>query len=177
MRNQTLLSEAALYGSWFNFSWKFCHGLFWSVLLLKVAEQHICFTWVVANSKADLHPSLQFSSTGFWEPGIVMCTLRWHLWLQVLKIYLAWEHVLVVQMITNGKAAEYWSTTGDGTAWRRWATWQTWQNKSSLDFPFPAAADLPSSQQPRGGCISQGILLRLVMVTEDLWCCWFWNES
>lgn len=148
----------------------FATGCFEKCVAVEVAEQHICFTWVLANSEADLHPSLQFSSTGFWEPGIVMCTLRWHLWLQLLKIYLAWEHVLVVQMITNGKAAEYWNTTGDGT-------WQTWQNKSSLDFPLPAATGLASSQQPRGGCISQGILLHSVMVTEDLWCCWFWNES
>lgn len=28
---KSLLPKAALCGSWFNFSWKFCHGLFWKV--------------------------------------------------------------------------------------------------------------------------------------------------
>lgn len=45
----------------------FAMGYFEKYIDVEVAEQHICFTWMVANSKTGLHPPLQFSSTDLWE--------------------------------------------------------------------------------------------------------------
>lgn len=51
----------------------FAMGYFEKYVDVEGAEQHICFTWMVANSKTDLCASIWFSSIGFWESQTLLC--------------------------------------------------------------------------------------------------------